>query len=113
MNIDLLRMSILTSLAAGPQHGYGVLQDVESLTGGRVTPAVGSLYRVLETLARDGYLVEAKTEVIDGRFRRYYKLTDLGRSELVEAADTMTNVVKVALRRTAAERSLRPARGAS
>ncbi len=113
MNIDLLRMSILTSLAAGPQHGYGVLRDVESITGGRVTPAVGSLYRVLETLARDGYLVEARTEVIDGRFRRYYQLTDLGRSALLEAADTMINVAKVARTRTSPERALRSARGAS
>ena len=99
----------MTSLAAGPQHGYGILQDLDGLSNGRVTPPVGSLYRVIDALQRDGFIGDAGSEVVDGRFRRYYRLTPAGHAELVEAADTMALLARQARKRTAkAAGSARP-----
>lgn len=42
---------VLTALAAGPQHGYGVLKDVEALSGGAVVLRVGTLYGALDRLS--------------------------------------------------------------
>ncbi|MGD9792198.1 MAG: PadR family transcriptional regulator [Acidimicrobiia bacterium] len=99
MSIDLLRPALLASLASGPQHGYGLLRDVETLTGGRVSPRVGSLYRVLDSLERDGLIVDDHEEVVDGRLRRYYRLSPQGRTELADLVDTMSRVSSLARKR--------------
>ncbi|MET4004524.1 PadR family transcriptional regulator PadR [Arthrobacter sp. UYCu511] len=69
---------ILTSLAGGRAHGYAVLRDVESLTDGAVSLPVTTLYASLERLERDGLVLRAGEEIVDGRARRYYDLTDAG-----------------------------------
>lgn len=94
--MTFLRPALLTSLLAGPQHGYGLLRDVETLSDGRVSPPVGSLYRVIDALARDGLIVEDHDEIVDGRRRRYYRLTPAGRVELADTAELMSSVAKVA-----------------
>lgn len=92
MNITLLRTSVLGALAAGPLHGYGILQEIKATSNERLTPAVGSLYRVLDALSRDGLIEDDRTEVVDGRERRYYRLSPAGRAELVEAITAMESV---------------------
>jgi DNA-binding PadR family transcriptional regulator len=90
---------VLTALASGPQHGYGILRDMQELSGGKVSPPVGSLYRAIDNLFRDGLIEEDSNEVVDGRFRRYYRLTVDGRDELAGAAATMQAVAAQARRR--------------
>jgi DNA-binding PadR family transcriptional regulator len=41
---------ILTALAAGAQHGYGIITDVRTISGGRVQLKAGTLYSALERL---------------------------------------------------------------
>ena len=60
---------ILTSLADGDKHGYGLTRDVEAFAGVRLAP--GTLYEALSRLERQG-LIEALEPV--GR-RRPYRLT--------------------------------------
>ena len=102
MNKDILRTTILVSLAAGPQHGYGMVADITELSEGRFTPAVGSLYRAIDLLIRDGFIADHSTEVVDGRYRRYYHLTPLGRAELAETTGVMAAVISAAARRLGA-----------
>ena len=64
-----------------PQHGYGVMQDVEALSGGRVHLAAGTLYGVLNTLCEKGWIIQLPME--DGSRRKEYRLTELGRRLLV------------------------------
>ena len=45
---------ILTALAAGSQHGYGVISDVLAISGGRVRLRAGTLYSALDRLRIDG-----------------------------------------------------------
>ena len=39
---------ILTALAAGPQHGYGIMTDVEEISEGRLRLRAGTLYAALD-----------------------------------------------------------------
>jgi DNA-binding PadR family transcriptional regulator len=78
---------VLTALADGPRHGYGIVREVVELSQGRVTLKIGSLYGVLERLSADGLIEPDREEAHDGRLRRYYRLTGAGRRALAEEAD--------------------------
>ena len=73
---------ILTALAAGAQHGYGIMSDVARISDGRVRLRAGTLYAALDRLKSDGMVTSDKEEVVDGRLRRYYRITDEGAAEL-------------------------------
>jgi DNA-binding PadR family transcriptional regulator len=73
---------ILTALAGAPMHGYGVIQEVAELSGGRVKLRPGTLYGALDRLAEQGLVAMSREEVVDGRLRRYYELTPDGVSHL-------------------------------
>src|SRR3954462_9120619 len=73
---------ILTALAAQPRHGYGVVQAVESLSDGEVKLRPGTLYGALERLAEQGLIEVDREEAVEGRLRRYYRLTAEGTSAL-------------------------------
>ncbi|SHF59093.1 PadR family transcriptional regulator [Streptoalloteichus hindustanus] len=73
---------ILTALAARAQHGYGILRDVEAISDGRVRLRAGTLYAALDRLSADGWVAVDREEVVDGRLRRYYRLTDEGAARL-------------------------------
>ena len=75
---------ILTALAAGPQHGYGIMTDVAEISGQRVNLRAGTLYAALDRLRSDGVIDVDREEVVDSRLRRYYKLTPAG-AEMLEA----------------------------
>ena len=51
---------VLTVLADGPRHGYGLAGDVAERWHGRVRPKIGSLYGVLDRLAADGLMKRAR-----------------------------------------------------
>src|ERR1700728_2403752 len=69
---------ILTGLAAGPQHGYGIITDAEQISGGVTRLQTGTLYMALDRLRSAGLVEPDREEVADGRLRRYYRLTDEG-----------------------------------
>ncbi len=83
---------ILTALAAGSQHGYGIITDVSSISDGRVRLRAGTLYAALDRLRADGLIAVDREEVVENRLRRYYRLTPKG-SELLaaEAARLQSN----------------------
>jgi DNA-binding PadR family transcriptional regulator len=93
---------VLTALAAGRRHGYALIKDVQELSGDRVTLRAGTLYGMLDRLVDEGLVGPDGEEVVDGRLRRYYRLTDTGASELQAAAERMAMSAKVALTRLAA-----------
>lgn len=78
---------ILTALANGSQHGYGIITDVEAISGGRVQLRPGTLYTALDRLRADELIEVDREEIVDGRLRRYYRLTPAGTMRLsAEAA---------------------------
>jgi DNA-binding PadR family transcriptional regulator len=85
---------ILTALAGGSQHGYGIITDVEQISDGRVRLRAGTLYTALERLRADGLIEVDREEVVDSRLRRYYRLTATGEEILAaEAARLQANAV--------------------
>jgi len=80
---------ILAAVAPGPLHGYAILREVERLSGGRVRLRAGTLYAAVDRLVEHGQLADAGDEVVDGRLRRYYALTDDGASRLAAEADVL------------------------
>ena len=74
---------VLLSLAEQPRHGYGIVGAVLDLSEGATKLGAGTLYGLLDRMV-DARLVEAcGEEVVDGRLRRYYRLTDEGAAALV------------------------------
>ena len=73
---------ILTALAAGPSHGYGVIRAVEQLSQGEVVLRPGTLYGALDRLTEQGLVEVDREEAVDGRLRRYYRVTDSGAAAL-------------------------------
>ena len=74
---------ILLSLDA-PLHGYGIMQNVEHLSGGRVRLAAGTLYGALATLTERGWIVSLGDES-EGR-KKEYQITPAGREARAELA---------------------------
>jgi len=101
---------ILTALAGGPMHGYGVIQEVASLSGGRVVLRPGTLYGALDRLTEQGLVVADREEVVDGRLRRYYRLTDTGAATLTQEAQRLAANAAEAHRRLAQRSPARPGR---
>src|SRR5271163_1133836 len=90
---------MLTALADGPRHGYGVMQEVERLSGGRTRLRAGTLYAALDRLVAQGVIHVASEEVVDGRLRRNYCLTESGSATLVVESRRRMAISKEAIRR--------------
>ena len=77
---------ILLTIAERPAHGYGVRQEVEKRTLGRIVLAAGTLYETLQRLERDGLVEQTETpeeaeERASSRWR-FYRATNLGQQVL-------------------------------
>ncbi|MGE5826961.1 MAG: PadR family transcriptional regulator [Micromonosporaceae bacterium] len=75
---------VLAALATETLHGYGLIQAVADLSGGKVELRAGTLYPALDRLTDAGLVDLDREEVVEGRLRRYYRLTDAGADRLAE-----------------------------
>jgi DNA-binding PadR family transcriptional regulator len=100
---------ILTALVDEPLHGYRIFQEVERISAGRTRLRVGALYAALDRLAREGLLVLDREEMVSGRLRRYYRLTDAGAQALADEADRLGRQAAVALQKLRWRGTARPA----
>lgn len=80
---------ILTALAGQRRHGYEILQEASRASDGRVSLKVTTLYSALERLEREGLIVADGEEIVSGRARRYYTLTDQGAQALAAEVDAL------------------------
>jgi PadR family transcriptional regulator, regulatory protein PadR len=100
---------ILAAVAADPLHGYGILRSVEQLSGGRVRLRAGTLYAALDRLVREGALVVDHEEVVDGRLRRYYRITESGLHALRQGVEDLDANIAAARRQLVRRAELGPA----
>lgn len=82
---------ILLSLYT-PQHGYGIMQRTEELSGGRVKLAAGTLYGALNTMCEKGWIIQLPVE--DGSRKKEYRLTETGRRILSNEIERLRELVK-------------------
>jgi PadR family transcriptional regulator, regulatory protein PadR len=78
---------VLASLADGRKHGYGIIKDAQELSDGRVNLRVGTLYAALDRLQTEGLVAAAGDEVVAGRLRRYFELTEHGAESLAAESE--------------------------
>src|SRR5258707_13608114 len=90
---------ILTALAAGAQHCYGIMTDVAQISGDHVRLRAGTLYAALDRLLGDGVVGVDREEIVEGRLRRYYRLTSAGAELLAAAAARLTPNASIAPKR--------------
>lgn len=81
IKMALSRFFVLRTLSEGPAHGYEIARDVERITNGCCSPSEGALYPTLREFELGGY-VTSESEVVSGRERKVYTLTERGREAL-------------------------------
>ena len=87
---DLL---ILSVLAEGDQHGYGIIKAVDERTEARVLLDPANLYRVLRRMRRDGWIEEIDAGGAEEGRRRTYSITSRGLSILKTEVDRLEHLL--------------------
>ena len=77
------RPLVLSVLAEGESYGYALIQRVRELSGGQLQWSDGMLYPVLHRLEKEGLIESSWRAAETGRRRRYYRIHEAGRTELV------------------------------
>lgn len=73
---------VLAIVAEGESHGYAILKRVAELSSGNLQWTDGMLYPLLHRLEKLGYIAGRWGVPVQGRKRKYYCITDRGRTEL-------------------------------
>ena len=81
---------ILLSLC-DPQHGYGIMQEVERLSNGRVHLAAGTLYGALNSMVEKGWIEQLPIE--DSSRKKNYQITPSGLNVLKEEVERLRELV--------------------
>jgi DNA-binding PadR family transcriptional regulator len=106
-------LHILMSLAEGTRHGYGIKRDVEAATGGALHLGPGTLYEAMHRMEEQGWVEVVDPDTLrdepdfDAR-RKYYALTDAGRSEMESELERLQEILE-----HARERAIMPRRETS
>jgi DNA-binding PadR family transcriptional regulator len=90
---------ILMSVAEEDRHGYAIIQDVETRTGGALKLSAGTLYRSIQRMLDQGLLKETQERPdpeMDDERRRYYRITPFGQLVARAEANRLTQLVKLA-----------------
>jgi DNA-binding PadR family transcriptional regulator len=79
INTGLNKLLVLKVLSLGPNHGYGILKELQSITSGCCVPTFGSIYPILKELTKNGCAEVKEDKQLKGaQKRRVYTLTPLG-----------------------------------
>jgi len=76
-----------------PLHGYGIMQQVKTLSGGHVDIAPGTMYGALENLKKQALITLVAED--DEKRRKIYSLTELGQQVIRMEFQRMKNLVAV------------------
>lgn len=87
---------ILTVLAGGRRHGYEIMLETATASGGRVSLRATTLYGALDRLESGGQIASDGEEVVNGRARRYYKITGAGAAQLAAEVELLESSAQAA-----------------
>ena len=96
IKMSLSKFFILCVLHQRAMHGYDIARAVEQTTNGCCSPTEGTIYPVLREFEEGGYLT-VETEVVSGRERKVYTLTDKGRAAFKVAVEAWMDVTRCLL----------------
>ncbi len=107
IKMSLSKFFILSVLARRPMHGYDIAREVARFSNGCCSPTEGTIYPVLRQYEEGGH-VTSHEEVVSGRVRKIYKLTDRGRQAFevavgawMEVTDSLNACAKLVRKDTA------------
>ncbi len=106
---------ILTAIADDRRHGYDILREAVAVSGGAVELKITTLYAALDRLERQGLIRPDGEETVEGRARRYFRVTDEGVDALtaeIAALERMALAARARLARTRGSFVPSPALGA-
>lgn len=75
-----------------PNHGYGITQEVEELTGGRVVLGPGTLYGAIQSMTKKGWL-SIYSEDTESRKKKEYLITETGREVFEEEKERLRELL--------------------
>lgn len=90
---------ILLTLTDDERHGYSIMREVATRTGGKLRIGPGTLYGSIKRMLADHLIEEVTTHpdpALDDERRRYYRLTDFGRRVAMAEAERLAEVVGIA-----------------
>ncbi len=76
-----------------PNHGYGIIREVEKLTGGRVVLGAGTLYGALQSMEKREWICVCSEEK-ESRKKKEYRITDLGKSVFAAERRRLVELLK-------------------
>jgi len=76
-----------------PNHGYGIIQDISDMTGGRVVLGPGTLYGAINSMLTKGW-IRLYSEDKESRKKKEYLLTSLGREVFLNEVDRLKELIK-------------------
>lgn len=76
-----------------PNHGYGITQEVQELTGGRVVLGAGTLYGAIQTLQKKGW-IDIYSVDTESRKKKEYVLTEQGREVFLAEKARLEELLK-------------------
>jgi DNA-binding PadR family transcriptional regulator len=77
----------------GRMYGYEITQKAREISKGELTITEGALYPLLHKLEGEG-MIEAETEKIGNRVRKYYSLTKLGKKETKKTLEELSTFMQ-------------------
>ena len=92
-------LHILLSLSQGPLHGYGIIKEIEALSGGQFRVGPGTLYDNLPRLIAQGLVADLDANDARKDPRRRYELTQSGAKALAAEIERLGNVLRVGRQR--------------
>ena len=107
IKMSLSKFFVLCVLHQKPMHGYELTQVVARTTKGCCSPSEGTVYPVLNEFEAGGYLT-SHSEVVQGRERRIFALTDKGRQAFQVAVQAWLEVTDCIVASQAAAGTVRP-----
>ncbi|MGH9671818.1 MAG: PadR family transcriptional regulator [Bryobacteraceae bacterium] len=88
-----LDMLILRTLTRGPAHGYGIAQQIKSVSEEVLQVGESSLYPALQRLLLNGWVTAEWGSSENNRRARYYRLTPAGRKQLAAEREEFQRIV--------------------
>ena len=77
-----------------PNHGYGIIQEVENLTNGRVVLGAGTLYGAINSLLKKQWIA-LYSEDKNSRKKKEYIITDKGLLAFKKEVDRLKNLIEL------------------
>ena len=76
-----------------PNHGYGIIQDIQHMTDGRLVLGAGTLYGAINTMLDKGW-IKLYSEETASRKKKEYMITDIGKEMVKFETERLEELIR-------------------